>query len=238
MASGLRTILDCVGCHGQPSTKSRYARAKPVPTSYDRAMPELDEHHRKLRASWNEPGHAHELTFSCRNRWPLLSKDRTRNWLIQALDRARRRHHFDLWAYVIMPEHVHVLLFPRKSDYEISGILRAIKQPVANQAMAYLRKHDPAWLERLRVVGGDGRSMHRFWLQGGGYDRNVHQPETAWKCVLYLHANPVRRGLCHAPTDWAWSSARWYEGLDDVMLDMDDPPPWPSLPRSSRRRIL
>ena len=101
--------------------------------------------HRKLRRSWNEPGHAHELTFSCYRRWPLLSKDLTRSWFVEALDRARQRWNLALWAYVIMPEHAHVLLHPRDPAYEISSILKSSKQPVSQRAMAYLRRHNPWW---------------------------------------------------------------------------------------------
>jgi putative transposase len=191
---------------------------------------------RKLRQSWNEPGHAHELTFSCYRRWPLLSKDLTRTWFIEALDRARQRRNFALWGYVIMPEHAHVLLHPREPAYAISSILKSIKQPVSQHAMAFLRKHDPEWLERLKVVRPNGRVEYRFWQQGGGYDRNVHHEDTAWTCVEYIHANPVRRELCAIPTDWPWSSARWYEGLENVKLEMDEPPPWPSGTRRGRRR--
>ena len=47
---------------------------------------------RKLLKTFNAPGHAHELTFSCFKRLPLLAKDRTRQWFVNALDRARRLH--------------------------------------------------------------------------------------------------------------------------------------------------
>ena len=71
-------------------------------------MEDADGKVRKRRISYDEPGHAHELTFSCYGRLPLLSKDRTRLWLIEALDVARQRWAFELWAYVIMPEHAHM----------------------------------------------------------------------------------------------------------------------------------
>ncbi len=60
---------------------------------------------RKRCRRYDEVGHAHELTFSCDRRLPLLSRDRTRHWLIEAIQAARGRTRFDLWAYVIMPEH-------------------------------------------------------------------------------------------------------------------------------------
>jgi putative transposase len=192
--------------------------------------------HHKQRTAWNEPGHAHELTFSCQHRWPLLNRDRTRTWFIEALDRARRRWDFALWAYVIMPEHAHVLIYPRRIEYDVGLILKSIKQPVAQSAIAFLRTQAPEWLDRLRVARPGGRVEYRFWQQGGGYDRNVFQETTAWQCVDYLHANPVRRELCSHPPDWIWSSARWYEGLEPVKLEMDEPPPWPSLTVRGHRK--
>jgi putative transposase len=53
---------------------------------------------RKKRRSWNEPGHAHELTFTCMRRWPMLAKDRTRTWFIESLENARRKWNFAIWA--------------------------------------------------------------------------------------------------------------------------------------------
>ncbi len=69
---------------------------------------------------YNIPGHAHELTFTCFRRFQLLSRERTCRWPIDAVGRARSCHAFDIWAYVIMPEHVHLLIFPRGESYNIS----------------------------------------------------------------------------------------------------------------------
>ena len=65
--------------------------------------------HRKRCRSYNTPGEAHELTFSCFRRLPLLCKDRSRQWFVEALDEAVGGI-FLVWAYLIMPEHVHVIV--------------------------------------------------------------------------------------------------------------------------------
>ncbi|MFH0983570.1 MAG: transposase [Planctomycetota bacterium] len=170
----------------------------------------------------NEPGDAHELTFSCFRRLPLLLKDRTRMWLIEAIQRARVRYAFDVWAYVIMPEHVHLLIRPRRANYSISRILTALKWPVAFHALRYLREHAPDWIARLTDQQPNGRLDVRFWQRGGGYDRNVRNEKTLVAMIDYIHANPVRRGLVNTPSDWHWSSAAWYEGRRDVPLAIDD----------------
>jgi putative transposase len=75
----------------------------------DRTAPQ-----RKRVRSYSLSGHAHELTFSCFRRLPLLSRDRTRRWFVDALENARRDLDLALWAHVIIPEPVHVLCWPRQ----------------------------------------------------------------------------------------------------------------------------
>ena len=180
---------------------------------------------RKFRKSVDDPGHAHELTFCCYKRLPLLNADRTRQWFVEALEHTRKTHNVQLWAYVIMPDHVHVLLLPRQEDYSISAILKSLKQSVSRRAMRFLKVSAPEWLDRLAVVRPSGRTEHRFWQQGGGYDRNFTSLSAIRKVVDYIHHNPVRRGLVDTASDWPWSSAGWYEGRKDVPIAMDESPP-------------
>jgi putative transposase len=72
----------------------------------------------------------------------------------------------------------------------------------------------------LRVREGS-RVRHRFWQAGGGYDRNVTEPETLRSMIEYIHNNPVRRGLVERADGWEWSSARWFAGLRPVKIEMD-----------------
>ena len=178
---------------------------------------------RKTRQAWNEPGHAHFLTYSCHRRLPLLSRAQTREWAIAALENTRRAWDVALWAYVIMPEHIHVVIYPRATGYEMRRILVALKRPVADAAREYLiRTGQTRWLDRL-TVRYPSRTVFRFWQPGGGYDHNIFREKTVSTVVDYVHANPVRRGLATTPTDWAWSSARFWEGWADVPLVMDQP---------------
>lgn len=170
---------------------------------------------------FNVEGHAHELTFSCYQRSPFLSKDRTRVFFTNAMDAARQRCQFDIWAYVIMPEHLHLLIRPRNRTYRMSEILKAIKQPVARRAMAFLRENKPEALQRFEIRRPSGKVEYRFWQQGGGYDRNIVSPAIVRASVEYIHANPVRRGLVTRTTDWYWSSARWYAGHRSCPLEID-----------------
>src|SRR3954451_23119578 len=90
---------------------------------------------RKLRETFNKVNDAHELTFSCSDGRKLLNSDRSRQWFVHALDRARRMHAMELWAYVIMPEHAHVLFVVRNREYRIDEILKSVKQSVSRRAV-------------------------------------------------------------------------------------------------------
>ena len=154
----------------------------------------------------NIAGHAHELTFSCYRNRNFLLKERTCRYLIDAIITAKRNHNFDLWAYVFMPNHVHLLICPQTPDYSISKILLAIKQPAARKAIAYLKQHNPDGLKHLAT--GQQHRPYRFWQKGGGYDRNITSVDTIIHAVRYIHNNPVRKELVSSPQEWLFSSAK------------------------------
>jgi putative transposase len=134
----------------------------------------------------------------------LLGTDAAKGLFVEALDAARGRHGFDVWAYVVMPEHVHLLLRPREEPYSISRILAAIKRPMSFRA------------RRAGLC-----DLDRFWLPGGGFDRNIVGPCALRHEIEYIHANPVRRGLCEHAQEWRFSSARFWLGAEDVPLEID-----------------
>ena len=175
---------------------------------------------RLRRRTFDEPGHAHELTFSCYHRYPFLNAERTCRWLAEAIGRSRARDGFALWAYVFMPDHVHMIVHPGVRACAISAILRAIKEPVGRRAMQFLVKQAPGWLPRVTERRGSREERH-FWQTGGGYDRNIVEPKTLMAMIDYIHLNPVRKVLVERASDWRWSSASWFDGNRDgpIMLD-------------------
>ena len=175
------------------------------------------------RRNFNLPGHAHELTFSCYHNFEFLKAERTCLWLIEAIDTARQKHDVAVWAYVFMPDHVHLLICPRQAEYDIAAIRQTIKEPVARKAVRYLKRHSPEWLSRITVGKGE-QTRSQFWQKGGGYDRNITEPATLQKMIDYIHRKPVRRGFVERATDWKWSSAGWFAGGGESPLKMDQIP--------------
>jgi putative transposase len=139
--------------------------------------------------------------------------------LVEAIATAREKHQFELLAYVIMPEHAHLLIQPQ-TLYDISAILKAIKQPVSRRAKRFLEEENSGWLRKLTVKSGS-REIFRFWQAGPGYDRNIRDEQELLEKIQYIHNNPVKNGLVGKGEDWPWSSAGWYLDRRDGKITID-----------------
>ncbi len=172
------------------------------------------------RRAYNDPGHAHFLAFSCFQRCEILADDCACHLLANSIDRAHCLHQFDVWAYVFMPDHVHLLIWPRREAYDISEILRSIKSSFALRLISDWRQHCPAQLQRLRVEPANGIS-YRVWQRGGGFDRNLYSSRLVHRAIEYIEANPVRKGYVIDPSEWKWSSARsrFHHGSNDLLVN-------------------
>lgn len=151
-------------------------------------------------------GHLHFLTFSCYQRRPLLGSAGARNLFVQVLGAMRERYGFLVVGYVVMPEHVHLLIGePAESDPSI--VLKALKQRVARELRG--KSGNPA-AGPLRWASPDAEtSLPHFW-QPRFHDFNVHSANKRREKLDYMHANPVKRGLVTNPLEWIWSSASFY----------------------------
>lgn len=179
---------------------------------HDRAARQYKTLHRV-----EHPGHARFLTFSCAGRLPLFHDDASKRVFANALARARERYSFRLFAWVVMPEHVHLLLFPKLPEWPVERVLWGLKRGVAQSILHDWRLARPEIIRRIHERTGDTR----FWMRGGGYDRNVWDSHELPEKIKYINDNPVRRGLVARPEDWAWSSARWYAGFREGGVTID-----------------
>jgi putative transposase len=166
--------------------------------------------HRKLVKHFHEPGDLHEFTFSCFQQRPLLTNDSWRSYLADSIDVANERYGFQLIAFVFMPEHVHLLTLPLDDEPAISTYLAAVKRPVSAHIKADLVAAHSPLLKSLTIQERPGKMTFRYWQEGPGYDRNLRSEKVILRVIDYIHANPVRRGLCQRPEGWRWSSARWF----------------------------
>ncbi len=162
-------------------------------------------------------GDLHFLTFSCYRRLPLLRTIRARNVFVRALGKIRERHKFLLVGYVVMPEHVHLLISepPRVTP---SVVLKALKQSVSRDLRKNNRRVSVAQLRLPFMSAGAG--LPRFW-QPRFYDFNVYSAKKKREKLEYMHANPVKRRLVKSPGAWMWSSFLFYDRGEPGLVPID-----------------
>ena len=165
------------------------------------------EKQRKKLKRYDLPGHAHELIFSCYQGYPYMSDPTVCRIFLDELERARELFFFKIWAYVLMLNHVHILIWPYKSDYKIASILQSIKGRTSKRYKDILKDTNPDMLRKF-LINQNGLERFRFWQAGGGFDRNLWNAKAIHYSINYIEANPVRAGLVDSPNEWDWSSAR------------------------------
>lgn len=138
------------------------------------------------RIRYQQTGEFHFLTFSCYQRRDYLSTAVAMDLFEDALERVRSRYLLVVAGYVVMPEHVH-LLVNEPGRALLSRAIQALKLSVSM------------------------RSRQRPFWQAHYYDFNVSTHEKFVEKLRYIHRNPVRRGLVAKPEDWKWSSYRHYQ---------------------------
>lgn len=176
---------------------------------------------RRHRTRHEIPGHARFLTFSCFRRFPLLQTEATRDIFEATVMHARQTSRFRLYAWVVMPNHVHLLLRPNLPEHPVASILNQIKQPVAKSILAEWRRLNAPVIPKLTSAQGEVR----FWQRGGGYDRNIFSKQEFMEKLNYIHINPVKAGLVSRAEEWKWCSAAAFAGDRGRDLQPDPLPP-------------
>jgi len=138
----------------------------------------------------------HFITFSCYHRQRNLRQPTARNVFERSLEQIRRRYRFCVAGYVVMPEHVHLLVSEPETG-SLATALQALKQSVSRTLA--LRSSEPFW-------------------QARNYDFNVWSEEKRIEKLRYIHRNPVKRGLVTKAEHWPWSSFCHYAtGIEGIV---------------------
>jgi len=159
---------------------------------------------------YQEGSDLHFITFSCYRRLPFLGTPPARRVFETTLERTRIWYGFFLTGYVVMPEHVHLLMsVPERGT--LARAIQMLKQITAHELLACA-----PLLRSLRRAGEPGE-RHPFWL-ARYHDFNVWSNQKRVQKLKYMHRNPVKRGLVENPGDWEWSSFRHYmTGVEGVV---------------------
>jgi putative transposase len=148
-------------------------------------------------------GDLHFVTFCCYQRRPLLGTAYARNLTVRILAEVRGRFEFVIAGYVIMPDHVHMLIGESR-PISPAKIVQVFKQRVSRQ----VREEQRAGLPQTAATAPEPADLLRRFWQRRYYDFNVYSRAKLLEKLQYMHENPVNAGLVEHPGDWPWSS--WY----------------------------
>lgn len=151
--------------------------------------------------------HLHFITCSCYQRLPLLNSPKVRDCFLKILEQTRQRYRFVVVGYVVMPEHVHLLVTEPEMGNP-STVMQVLKQRTAHALLPKRKRCDPRQGELF------AEDMRRAFWQAHFYDFNVWTAKKRIEKLRYMHRNPVKRGLVDTPEQWRWSSYRFYR-LDE-----------------------
>jgi putative transposase len=176
---------------------------------------------------FHESGQSHFITFSCYRRQPKFVNAAVYDLFPRCLEDMRRRFDLRIYGYVVMPEHVHLLLSEPEDD-TLAEAIHYLKLSFAKRlrsrtiAQVSVQKKDANLGHRVsqKTDANLGHQLGSFW-QKRYYDRNVRDAREFSVKLRYLHRNPVKRGLVKEPGDWKWSSFRHYAFRENGVVEIE-----------------
>jgi putative transposase len=160
------------------------------------------------------------LTSVPKDRLPVFQTDEIKIVTCKALDEARKSGGFALYAYVIMPDHLHVISDSARSS---ADTLRFINGIIGRRVIDHLKQRGfESSLLKLRRETSKNNYLYSLWDHHPNV-RLLMTEKTLMERVHYTHRNPVRAGLVERAEDYRWSSVRCWNGnpLEDEPLLMD-----------------
>jgi len=172
----------------------------------------------KFRISRDNP--AFYLTAVTKDRLPVFRKPEIADLVCKAIAEARMSGKFLLFAFVLMPDHAHIVTDSSRESTEIHRFVNGI---VSRRVIDHLKSngHESS-LAKLRIKDRDNGWKYSLWEHKPN-TRLLWNEQMLWQRIQYTHLNPVRAGLVDHPNDWRWSSARIFHGrpADDEPLQVD-----------------
>jgi putative transposase len=146
-------------------------------------------------------GQLHFLTCFCYLRQQKLAEEKHRNLFVQLLEEIRTKFRFGVVGYVVMLDHFHLLMVEPTIDTAANAI-EMLLQRYQRRYNSSVRGEEPAW--EIPYA-----------------DAHIFQPEKIEERLNFMHLQPVKEGLVEHATDWEWSSARFYSGIEEGVVTLE-----------------
>ena len=162
----------------------------------------------------------HFLTFQVIDWVDIFSRKVYRDIVIESMKFCRSHKDLEVYSYVIMSNHVHVIWRAKNGD--LSDIIRDFKKFTGRsiiEAVKDVSESRKDWmLKRFEFAARRNvrNSIHQFWTHEN-HSVELFSPYFTEQKIRYIHMNPVRAGIVEKEEDYIYSSARNYSGLWNLM---------------------
>lgn len=160
------------------------------------------------------------VTFTVVEWLPVFTSEATCKIITDSLNFCIKNKYLGVNAYVIMPTHLHSILFDKEFDSDrLKHILDDMRKFTGRQLLDYSARHLPkCFMDVFHKYAGKDRER-RFW-QPSQHPVGIYSEEFWKQKIDYLHYNPCRKGLVLSPEEWRFSSAKYWAAREsnDVML--------------------
>ena len=167
------------------------------------------------------PDSVYYITSVVYNRLPIFTTASYVIALIDSLNFYRYKQQYKLLGYVVMPDHVHLLIW-LQGVFTISDIMRDLKKFTAVRIIRQAEvegRHE--WLTAFEQAGTiTGRSQNKVW-QDSFWDKIIYSDKMLRQKLNYIHRNPVRAGLVESVEAYPYSSYRNYVNDDNSLILID-----------------
>jgi len=170
-----------------------------------------------------QPGYLYFITTKIAGSKPIFRRPSLAQLVIGSLQHMREQGWIKLYAYVIMPDHIH-LIVRFLNDHTPSQVMRDFKKFTARRIVQQLMAEGETNLLSFfqQAVTRPTRQRHKVW-EDGFFDKQISSEEVFLQKVEYIHHNPVQdhRGLASSPEKYPYSSARNYLLGDHSVIQID-----------------
>lgn len=174
-----------------------------------------------------EPNTFHYTTSVTHKRIPLFNLEKPCQIFADILNESRKIFPYKLVGYVIMPDHVHLIVNPIDSD--VSKFLHKLNGNSARRIIDWLKDENDEKLLSELLLTNEQSKAHRYSV----WQRNpsvidLYSHKFLRQKMRYVHLNPIRAELCDHPAKWKWSSYHAYlpHQPGDVPVEIDPQPYW------------
>lgn len=170
------------------------------------------------------PDHLYFVTTSAARRRHLFQRDVVKRLIVDCLDCMRLRQRLKLYAFVVMPNHLHLVIQCRAQD-PLASVVRDLKKQTSDRLIRHFFAEDnrPVLDFLATTVTRPGKQRHKIW-EDGYNAKEIFSPTFLRQKMAYIHDNPCQPhwGLVERPEEYIWSSARFYLLEQPAIIPLDN----------------